>query len=203
MSKATLSLIGLSEYMIAHNKDLFELLELPEGIEKDTLTDNILLRSAELEVLYTDPEYMRLAIGVWSKKHARTFDRWIKALQVEYNPLENYDRIEEWTDTGTASGNATSISGGNSFGSVEDKRSAFDSNTYQNNALNTNTSHTDSNITSNTDNQNENKHTGRLHGNIGVTTSQQMLQSELDIAKWNIYEQITDLFISEFIILVY
>ena len=43
----------------------------------------------------------------------------------------------------------------------------------------------------------------RTHGNIGVTTSQQMLQSELDIAKWNIYEQITDLFISEFCIMVY
>ena len=44
---------------------------------------------------------------------------------------------------------------------------------------------------------------GRAHGNIGVTTSQQMLQSELDIARWNIYEQITDLFLSEFCIMVY
>lgn len=46
-------------------------------------------------------------------------------------------------------------------------------------------------------------HDGRIHGNIGVTTSQQMLQSELDIAEWNIYEHITDLFLTEFVIPIY
>ena len=44
---------------------------------------------------------------------------------------------------------------------------------------------------------------GRIHGNIGVTTSQQMLQAELDIAQWNLYEHITDLFLSEFVIPIY
>ena len=46
-------------------------------------------------------------------------------------------------------------------------------------------------------------HTGRIHGNIGVTTSQQMLQSELDIARFNIYEEITDLFLKELTIYTY
>ena len=46
-------------------------------------------------------------------------------------------------------------------------------------------------------------HEGRIHGNIGVTTSQQMLEAELKIAEWNIYEHITDLFLSEFIIPIY
>ena len=49
----------------------------------------------------------------------------------------------------------------------------------------------------------KNVHSGRLHGNIGVTTSQQMLEAELDIARWNIYEHITDIFLSEFIIPIY
>ena len=43
----------------------------------------------------------------------------------------------------------------------------------------------------------------RLYGNIGVTTSQQMLQSELDVARWNVYEQIADLFVDEFCIMIY
>lgn len=195
MSNALLSIIGLSNYMKAHDKDLFELLELPEGIDKDTLEDHIILRSAELEVLYSDPEYMRLAVGVWSKKFKRTFERWITALNIEYNPLENYDRIEDWNDVTTSSGN----SNGNTSGSIEDKRSSFDSNTYENSALNSNNSHSDNNF----ENENKSIHKGRLHGNIGVTTSQQMLQSELDIARWNIYEQITDLFIQEFCLLIY
>ena len=40
-------------------------------------------------------------------------------------------------------------------------------------------------------------------GNIGVTTSQQMLEAELDIVTWNLYEHISDIFIDEFCILVY
>ena len=47
------------------------------------------------------------------------------------------------------------------------------------------------------------KHTGRIHGNIGVTTSQQMLQSELDIARFNIIQEITNLFMTELCICVY
>ena len=47
-------------------------------------------------------------------------------------------------------------------------------------------------------------HEGRVHGNIGVTTSQQMLESEMVLRlKWNLYEQITDLFLSEFVLPIY
>lgn len=47
------------------------------------------------------------------------------------------------------------------------------------------------------------KHEAHLYGNIGVTTSQQMLKDELDIVTWNLYEHISDIFIDEFCILVY
>ena len=46
-------------------------------------------------------------------------------------------------------------------------------------------------------------HNGRIHGNVGVTTSQQMLEAELSLAEWNLYEHITDLFLSEFVIPIY
>ena len=47
------------------------------------------------------------------------------------------------------------------------------------------------------------KHTAHLYGNIGVTTSAQMLREFLDVERFNIYENIADLFIDEFCILVY
>lgn len=50
---------------------------------------------------------------------------------------------------------------------------------------------------------NSRSHSMRAFGNIGVTTSQQMLQAELDIDAWNVYEHITDLFIDEFCVLLY
>ena len=48
-----------------------------------------------------------------------------------------------------------------------------------------------------------NEHLAHIHGNIGTITSQSMLESELNINAWNIYEHITDLFLTEFVIPIY
>ena len=40
----------------------------------------------------------------------------------------------------------------------------------------------------------------RAFGNIGVTTSQQMLESELKISVWSLYDSIARLFLSEYVI---
>ena len=243
MSSAKITTVGFYQYMNAYNNDLFGLLNLPPGIDKDTLVNNIMLRGGEFEVVYSNPDFYKSAIGLWSNKHYRTFEKWINALNIDYNPLENYDRMEEWSDSGSRTNTGTvSDSGirkntgtqstessskdnfkesGNSTSS--DEISAYNSNSFQNDKKNTtnssnssetnttaNNTRTDnlseSNSNTRTDNLSEKTNSdrkGRAHGNIGVTTSQQMLQSELDIAKWNIYEQITDLFLSEFCIMVY
>lgn len=50
----------------------------------------------------------------------------------------------------------------------------------------------------------ESSHDGHLYGNIGVTTSQQMLQAELDLrSKVNIYDVIAEMFYKEFCVYVY
>ena len=243
MSSAKITTVGFYQYMNAYNNDLFGLLNLPPGIDKDTLVNNILLRGGEFEVVYSNPDFYKSAIGLWSNKHYRTFEKWINALNIDYNPLENYDRMEEWSDsgsrtnTGTVSDSgirkntgtqSTESSGKDNFkgsgnSTSSDEISAYNSNSFQNDKKNTtnssNSSETnktandtrtdnlsESNSNTRTDNLSEKTNSdrkGRAHGNIGVTTSQQMLQSELDIAKWNIYDQITDLFLNEFCVMVY
>ena len=49
----------------------------------------------------------------------------------------------------------------------------------------------------------DNIHSAHLYGNIGVTTSAAMLREFYDIAKWNLYEHIADVFSSELLISVY
>lgn len=215
MSSAVLTLYGIAKYFDIHEDDLFKNLTLPAGIDKKTLTDNIILRGAEFEVLYSDAYFFQEVIGSWSSKWNRTFTKWIDALNLEYNPLENYDRTEEWDETD--SGNVHNVGSGtnventtdNGSNSTENKISAFNSEVYQpettlagtsSNTIAANSSM--SNLADITHAKTNNK-TGRAHGNIGVTTSQQMLEAELKIASWNIYEHITDLFLQEFIIPIY
>lgn len=50
---------------------------------------------------------------------------------------------------------------------------------------------------------NTNKHTAHMYGNIGVTTSAAMLKEFYDISTWNLYEHICDVFIGELLVPVY
>lgn len=207
MSTAKLTLIGL------YNNDntLFDSLTLPAGIDKTVLVNNILFRSGDFEVLYADPDFLKPAISLWGQKWNRTFEKWQKALAVEYDPLYNYDRREEWVtseDEGTVTTGKSTDVGSTDVGTTSnDNVSAYNSSTLVPDKQNILTS--GSNTVGNTEMENTSDRdrnevrTGRAYGNIGVTTSQQMLQSELDIASWNLYEHITDIFLSEFIIPVF
>lgn len=110
MSSAKFTLIGCVKYYQTQNADFFSTMTLPEGINKETLTNNILVRGGEFEVINGNPEFLHSMVDFWSKKYAATMKRWVDALSIEYNPLENYDRMENWTDKTEGSG-ASSTNG--------------------------------------------------------------------------------------------
>ena len=196
MASATLTMIGL------YNEDntLFDLFTVPEGIDKPTLINNILLRSGEFEVLYPDPDFMKFSLGEFSKAWQPTFERWINALSLEYNPLENYDRKEDWADL--RSGSTSGSTSGTTGATTTNKVSAYDAGDALTTRSQDETHGSDSSTSSGSSTEGAN-HSGRIHGNIGVTTSQQMLHAELDIGYWNIYEKITDLVLTHFVLPVY
>lgn len=249
MSTYKITLPGLEAAANSQGSSLFADWVLPEGIDKEDLTDSILVDAGTFEALYSDIDFLKAAIALWGRKHYRTFEKWITALNIEYNPLENYDRMEQWADThqGQNSGtkNTTSSSqtaeqeaSGNTHTfnnvkdetraankSVENQRTAYNAATYQPYEKSIETGGTDNTRTGNesdaaTASRNVsgsgtvgemttgadsyiNNRSGRAHGNIGVVSSQQMLQQELDIAKWNLIQQITDMFILDFTVPIF
>ena len=246
MAQSKVTLIGLENYLNPQ-RSVFDNMVLPEGIEKDVLIGSIVLRCQEFELLYSDPEFMIDAVNIWSRKNYWTFDKWVKALSIDYDPLYNYDRTEEYTDThsGTFGRTGSGTSSNSSDYTRTDNLSQSDDHTRTDNlsstlthsekafndtmmvassqdgtsdsgtqrmagtVTNTGTQRnagSDSGSVSNNENGTDdytNIHKARLFGNIGVTTSQQMLQSEFDVARWNMYEHIADLFCQEFCIMVY
>lgn len=94
-----LSILGLNEYTDGHVWDLFD---VPEGVSRQDCIDNIMAQCAELSLVYPHPSTMKFMIGLWTRKN---MDNWVqmkKALETEYDPLHNYDRHEEWSDTGSS-----------------------------------------------------------------------------------------------------
>lgn len=199
MSKSKITIIGFENYLNNTNRSLFDNIILHPDIEKDILIDAIMMRCSEFELLYSNPLTMIEMITFWFRKHNRTFSKWMEALSIEYNPLENYDRMEDWTDDNIGHGSVTVNDTVTSH--LTNSRSAFDSNTFVSDTKSDNTTIDKGTTTSN--GNNNLTHHGRLHGNIGVTTSQQMLEAELEIARWNIYDKIADLFAMDFCLMVY
>ena len=219
MSVAKITLFGMNKYVHDMGGDLFANLSTPTGLNKDELVDTILFRGGEFEVLFADSDYMKYEIGIWSVRMQRTMKRWLDVLSMEYNPIENYDRNESWVDSRTetektsraeiANGMDTSSSTGS--GSTDNGRSAYNSSIYQphdnseSSSEGKNASTSVTGATGNTDSNNSSNglHTGKIHGNIGVKTTQSMVEEELNISKFNIYDELAELFISEFCIYLY
>lgn len=107
---ATMSLLGLYQ----KNNNLFIELELPEGIERDTVVDNLLMETAELEVLFTNPLFMQAAIGTWSSKELPVWQKLYDTTILKYNPIENYDMTENLSEDENTTKNLDSEATGNS-----------------------------------------------------------------------------------------
>ena len=92
-----LSPLGLYQW----DQSIFDLMQIPSALDKPTLVDNLLAETAELEVLYPNPVVFKNLVGVWSAKQIDIWNRLYATTQYEYNPIENYNRYETGSDSGT------------------------------------------------------------------------------------------------------
>lgn len=304
-----MTLIGMENqlnYLKKSLNDTWDLLPTDDPIEdfdKDVLLSTIMTKAGTFEPLYTDPEYFYWSTGMWWRKWRRNFTKWAEVLQMEYNPIENYNRNEEAHDdtvdvgtmnqtttnkevmdddttkkytldgtrntendgtsknTETIDDDATSetttsdtenrsnnggytksitVAGFNSAG-LEPKNGETDTHhdndeitkrgnigvttTDDRTTTNNGTTHNEGNETSKdtydetgtdnrttthdgktdqkTNNDRDFDHQSHIWGNIGVTTTQQMIEQELKLRRWNFYEQIADIFCDEMCVRVY
>lgn len=192
--------------------------------EKQTVVQNILAECAELEILFPDWGILKSMIGLWSKLELPVWQRIYTAALKEYNPIENYNRTEietvetDRSETHSGTDSRAIISSGSETNTGTDtsqnSMTGYDSNTlylHDKNELThghgVTTSETGSDTMThgekivNDDSITRENHTT---GNIGVTTSQQMLEQEIEVAaKLNVMKIITESFKERFCILVY
>jgi hypothetical protein len=212
---ATLSILGLYNYQPA----IFDSLTIPTSVDRETLIDNIIMEAAELELLFPNADILGKLIGNWSKTRLAAWNRMIGALDAEYNPIENTDRYEDHLEDYTRdlkesddyNRNLTDSGNSNSSGSIQNSRTGYNSSDLQLTDSSGSEDHSDDSR-SYTGGDNRNKgYTGgdtrhtviHTHGNIGVTTNQQMVDAELKLRQYDIYKLITNEFIDTFCIGVY
>ena len=215
---ATLSLLG----MLQINPDLIgsTVFPLPTGLSHETLDPLLLAETAELEILYPEPTTLATVITAWATARGPSWARMQAALAAEYNPIHNYDRSEEWTEEregensrqGTNDRGNSSTTAGTDSASLTSDRAGYNSpaanapsskDTSSGSSTTTVTGTQDDSWEEEVTNAESSSRSGRISGNIGVTTSQQMIEAELELRRLDVYRLIVQEFKTMFCLGVY
>ena len=184
---AWLSILGMYNY----DESIFDGFRTPENVERETTIQTILLECAELEIIYPEFETMKTAIKLWTDKEFTVWEELQKTREYEYNPIWNKDGVITETEVrlneyeGNSNGeNTRSVAGFNSESLVnaEKNKGSADSQGQEE----------------------ENIERQRIEqGNIGVTTTQRMIQEQREVVAFNTIDYILQSFKKRFCILVY
>lgn len=123
-------------------------------------------------------------------KYIKQWSKLWDTLSLDYNPIENYNMVETANNKHTDKANETDTSQTNITATGNSATYGFNSETS------VPSDSTDTNSVGNgtsthiTDNTHEENNTLKRSGNIGVTTSQQLIQSERELYMWNFYEKV-------------
>ena len=229
-----LTLWGMNDYLDGTLLDF-----LPESLPEDTfdavmMEQLIYMECGDLFPYYQVPLYCKAQIKNFFDRNKEQFKRVWEALYSEYNPIENYDRIEAWSDShsesvlnsmsasqseslsmsSSESVSAVTSSSDSQSSSANGNISAFNSPTLEPQSASSGNAQTAGRTNNDTrgassslrsaytlNGQQDTKdmialdnHRGRVHGNIGVTTSQQMIQQSIDLGSYDIYIWVVTLF---------
>lgn len=244
MTTPLMSIIALYNW----DNTIFDFFNVPEPLDKEELENNLMMELGELSVIYSEPTFLKWAIGQWSSKQAPIWKKLYDTTQFDYNPIHNYDRTEYYEDirqinktgnenstsdntlnnssTNKQNTNSNTISSENVNDTTTREVSAYNmENSFapaekstenkttsgNNNFENIENSEYSENETTNSKTESENSentnesfnHKYHGEGNIGVTTTQQMIEAEREVVKFNIYDYIIEEFKQRFCILVY
>lgn len=207
-----LSLFGLYRY----DPTLFDELVLPAEVDRADFIQNLTIETAELEVIYPDPEIMRQMIGSWSRARIHVWERVALVLFKNYDPFINITRDEtrtiERTDSGTRTNDLTQTDNLTRTDNLTQNNSvsAWDSASYQNREQTTNSGTvSDTGTVKNTGSISDTgsskvTETYHLEGDSAITDAQDVARKEIELrTRYELDEYIINDFKNRFCLLVY
>ena len=204
---AWLSLMGLYEAI----PTIFDNVAFPAGLDRETVINTLCIETSDMELILSDPAASKLSLETWAKRRLPIWEKLYKTTTFEYEPLHNYDRTEERSRGETI--NTTSFN----TSTQDDQRNIdADSTTrragYNDGELVVSESITSSDSddytaldTYDTDasRQTDEGESIRAFGNIGVTSTQQLIEQERTVQQFDIVQYILDDFKTSLCVMLY
>ena len=237
--RATMDLIAAYNY----DNTILDLLVLPEAIDRQTLIDNLLMETAEREIIYSNLPFLKQAIGSWSNKNISVWNELYDTTQYDYNPIwnkdgtiieletrdlkgtnfhtDNLDRVDNLQsketralqDKETRDLKAESLESVYGFNSnsdapatkIESKDFGTDTqdHTGSDTVENTGRQDLDRTFDEKTTDTGTVKHERKEQGNIGLTSTQDLITQQRELVLFNLMDLIIDDFQKKFCLGVY
>ena len=213
--------------LLYYDNTIMDNFTVPDGVDRQLALDTISQRCGLTPLYHPDPAWLKFYIGRWCSKNAKTWEELYKTTIQDYNPIYNYDRTEETTDTrsgtrtlsedtssNTKQNGDTSVTDTSSDNS-EHTTSADNSDTYEpgykdvSSRQDTQASESSNRVDVTGDRAVDEttgetySHKMRAFGNVGVTTTQEMLSAQRTLVRYNVYDEIADSFKEEFCLYIY
>ena len=173
--------------------DYLDSVEMDSRLDKALLMDLLLSEYSEMDVVNTNSIAMHTAVENLFKKYKDNIKRLLDTLDLEYNPIDNYKTVEKRTLGITESENK-----GNNYSGEDTKYvSAYNQLDNSDTKERRDVSETDEYSTSegNTNEDETILKTGMVNGNY-----QDLISKERELAKFNIYNYILQIFAKELLI---
>lgn len=189
--------------LLTRNPETMNDLPLPDGIDPGILMDTIISQYGELDVVYQNPKVFHYYQGIWFRRKYNIFQKMVETTLYEYDPIENYNRMEDYWENN----DDYNVNNANSHTTSDDGSLSEVSPYNAENFLNESkvTGNSESNRTDEITDTNERKKKGGIHahGNIGVTTTQQMIEQERNVILYDVYDQISKMWAKEFVVQIW
>lgn len=193
--------------LMQQDPELLNNIVLPEGVDRDSLVNQILFEGCTLFPIYQDPKLFKSMAEHYFRMREQIHAELFKTLAYDYEPLENYDRVEDRSHnaSGTEGISRDRNTNSTSSGNTEQQVSAYNESDYQpqSKSISEATQGTDEGETIDREHADQGTEHVRIHGNVGVTTSQQMLEAQRNVVKFSLYEFIASHFLKKFMIGIY
>ena len=200
MAQPTLSIAGLYKF----NEHLFDDMYIPDSLDRNTVVASIIMETEGLEALYVDIPFMMDAIKYWSITMRHKWDKLVASMNFDYNPIWNKDGVRMHTEEENKSSERdetvadSTASTSNNFGAGFNTTSGL-TNRERDTVQNSGQVKTDDDLKESTKRESKDVE----QGNIGVTSTQQLIKEEREVADINIYSIIAKDFKHKFCIQVY
>lgn len=213
-------------------QDMFDDCFVPAGLDMQRVRGAIVMRCGLMTPLFSEPEVQRAATQQFFFENQWNFNHILNIIEAEYSPIENVQEFRQETtknsgaDTLTISRNSTETHSGTDARTIDTDGTTTDTNeisaenagSYQ--ADNRSTEEVDTTVMDNlthgeiitqggsdTHKQDKDSRTDFevfRHGNVGITTNQDMINQELDLLeRFNPYRFIANLYEKELMLGLY